>query len=134
MTARRALGACAALMVGALALTGCGGNASAEAKGGKDSGSSAKTSTAKIVISAKDGATNTCVDADEREGQRRQADRGEDDGVGVRDGGGGGDRGRDRLEADGAVGARDEVPDLGDREEDANGRTAAANSIFTTVS
>ena len=43
-------------------------------------------------------------------------------------------RGRRQLEAEGAAGARDEVPDLGDRQ----GRRAdvrpTANSIFTTVS
>ncbi|MGW3634689.1 hypothetical protein ACWD7F_31820, partial [Streptomyces sp. NPDC005122] len=63
--ARRALGACAALMVGALALTACGGNASAdtEGKGGKNGSGSAKTSTAKIAISAKDGSTSASINA-----------------------------------------------------------------------
>ena len=61
IAARRALGACAALMVGALTLTACGGDANASNKGGgKDS---PKTSTAKIAISAKDGATDASVNA-----------------------------------------------------------------------
>ena len=61
--ARRALGACAALMVGALTLTACGGNANADDNGdskGSDKGS-VKTSTAKIVISAKDGSTDASI-------------------------------------------------------------------------
>ncbi|WUJ88136.1 Ig-like domain-containing protein [Streptomyces mirabilis] len=134
MTARRALGACAALMVGALALTGCGGNASADAKGGKDSGSSAKTSTAKIVISAKDGATDASIN---------------ETGVKVSDGkltevkmtvSGVGTAVAGAITADGtgwkptAQLERGTKYQISATAKDANGRTAAANSIFTTVS
>ncbi|MFI6358967.1 hypothetical protein ACIBJF_41685 [Streptomyces sp. NPDC050743] len=54
IAARRVLGACAALVVGSLALTACGGDANAtdNGKGGKNS---PKASTAQILISAKDG-------------------------------------------------------------------------------
>nr|WP_197972604.1 Ig-like domain-containing protein [Streptomyces gossypiisoli] len=60
---RRTLGACAALMVGALTLTACGGNAKAsdDGKGGGGSGGEAKTSAARIVISAKDGSTGASI-------------------------------------------------------------------------
>jgi hypothetical protein len=61
--ARRALGACAALMIGALTLTGCGGDAQADnqdedGKGGMDS---ARVSAAKIAISAKDGSAGASI-------------------------------------------------------------------------
>lgn len=61
-TARRALGACAVLMVGTLTLTACGGNANAknDDKSGKES---AKTSAAKIVISAKNGSTGASINS-----------------------------------------------------------------------
>ncbi|MET9965995.1 Ig-like domain-containing protein [Streptomyces sp. NPDC006356] len=59
IAARRALGACAALMIGALTLTACGGNANADNddKAGKDSKSSAAT----IEISAKDGSNGASI-------------------------------------------------------------------------
>lgn len=60
IAARRTLTACAALMVGALTLTACGGSANAkdDEKGGKGA---AKTSVAKIAISAKDGSTGASI-------------------------------------------------------------------------
>ncbi|MER5660999.1 L,D-transpeptidase [Streptomyces mirabilis] len=137
MTARRALGACAALMVGALTLTGCGGNASADAKGGKDGkdgGTSAKTSTAKIVISAKDGSTDASINAT---------------GVKVSDGrltdvkmtvSGSGTAVPGAITADGtgwkptAQLERGTKYQISATAKDASGRTAAANAIFTTVS
>lgn len=134
MTARRALGACAALMVGALTLTGCGGNASADAKGGKDGGTSTKTSTAKIVISAKDGSTDASINAT---------------GVKVSDGkltdvkmtvSGSGTAVPGAITADGtgwkpaAQLERGTKYQISATAKDASGRTAAANSIFTTVS
>ncbi|MFE9096544.1 Ig-like domain-containing protein [Streptomyces sp. NPDC007264] len=61
MRARRVVGACAALMVGALTLTACGG--SAKADNSKDGKESAKTSVAKITISAKDGSTGASINA-----------------------------------------------------------------------
>lgn len=137
MTARRALGACAALMVGALTLTGCGGNASADAKDGKDGkdgGTSAKTSTAKIVISAKDGSTDASINAT---------------GVKVSDGrltdvkmtvSGSGTAVPGAITADGtgwkptAQLERGTKYQISATAKDASGRTAAANAIFTTVS
>ena len=136
MTARRALGACAALMVGALTLTGCGGNANADTdtNSGKDGGNSAKTSTAKIAISAKDGSTDASINAT---------------GVKVSDGkltdvkmtvSGSGTSVPGAITADGtgwkptAQLERGTKYQISATAKDANGRTAAANSIFTTVS
>ncbi|WP_435208107.1 L,D-transpeptidase [Streptomyces sp. bgisy034] len=61
IAARRALGACAALMIGALTLTACGGSAKADNddKAGKDSKSSAAT----IEISAKDGSNGASINS-----------------------------------------------------------------------
>lgn len=61
IAARRALGACAALMIGALTLTACGGSANADNddKAGKDSKSSAAT----IEISAKDGSNGASINS-----------------------------------------------------------------------
>jgi lipoprotein-anchoring transpeptidase ErfK/SrfK len=133
IAARRALGACAALMVGALTLTACGGNANAESGDGKGK-DSAKTSTAKIVISAKDGATDASINTT---------------GVKVSDGrltevkmtlAGSGQAVPGTLSANGAVWKPKEQLERGTKyrisatAKDADGRTAAANSIFTTVS
>ncbi|MEU4652669.1 Ig-like domain-containing protein [Streptomyces sp. NPDC023723] len=60
-TRRRALGVSAVLMVGALALTACGGNASA------DIGADAKAAAAEIAISAKDGSTGASINNTEVE-------------------------------------------------------------------
>ncbi|MER6559965.1 Ig-like domain-containing protein [Streptomyces sp. NPDC001027] len=138
--ARRAVGACAALIVGALTLTACGGSARAEdenAKGGKNgtSGTSAvRTSTAKIAISAKDGSTGASINTT---------------GVKVSEGrltevrmtvAGSGQAVEGVLSADGADWKPKEQLERGTKYQisatakDANGRTAAANSIFTTVS
>ncbi|MGW7422309.1 L,D-transpeptidase [Streptomyces sp. NPDC054813] len=134
IAARRALGACAALMVGALTLTACGGNASAksdDSKGGQDS--AAKTSTAKIVISAKDGSTGASINST---------------GVQVSDGkltvvkmtvAGSGQAVDGTLSADGSAWKPKEQLERGTKYEisatakDSKGLTAAANSIFTTV-
>jgi len=134
------VGACAALIVGALTLTACGGSASAEdenAKGGKNgtSGTSAvRTSAAKIVISAKDGSTGASINTT---------------GVKVGDGrltevrmtvAGSGQAVEGVLSADGADWKPKEQLERGTKYQisatakDADGRTAAANSIFTTVS
>ncbi|MFD3308907.1 Ig-like domain-containing protein [Streptomyces sp. NPDC058694] len=61
-TARRALVACAALMVGALTLTACGGDAKADNRS-EDKNGDTKTSAAKIVISAKDGSTAASINS-----------------------------------------------------------------------
>ncbi|MFD9002011.1 Ig-like domain-containing protein [Streptomyces sp. NPDC059582] len=133
MAARRVLGACAALMVGALTLTACGGSANARSddKGGK---TSVKTSTAKIAISAKDGSTDASINST---------------GVQVSDGtltdvkmtvAGTGQAVPGSLSAGGRNWKPKEQLERGTKYEisatakDADGRTAAANSIFTTVS
>ncbi|MEU0003296.1 Ig-like domain-containing protein [Streptomyces sp. NPDC006314] len=130
IAARRALVACAALMVGALTLTACGGSANADGKGGKDS---PKTSTAKIVISAKDGSTGASINAT---------------GVKVSDGkltdvkmtvAGSGQAVPGAISADGSSWKPKQQLERGTKYEidatakDAAGRTAAANSIFTTL-
>ncbi|MEV6808353.1 Ig-like domain-containing protein [Streptomyces sp. NPDC017248] len=133
ITARRALGACAALMVGALTLTACGGSATAnndDGKGGKDS---PKTSAAKIAISAKDGATGASINAT---------------GVKVSDGrltevkmtvAGSGQTVPGAISADGHSWKPKQQLERGTKYEinatakDGEGRTAAANSIFSTV-
>ncbi|MEU2355402.1 L,D-transpeptidase [Streptomyces misionensis] len=131
ITARRALGACAALMVGALTLTACGGNANASNSGGKDS---PKTSTAKIAISAKDGATDASINAT---------------GVKVSDGkltdvkmtvAGSGQTVPGAISTDGHSWKPKQQLERGTKYQiaaaakDADGRPAAANAIFTTVS
>ncbi|WP_189713219.1 L,D-transpeptidase [Streptomyces phaeofaciens] len=131
--ARRVLGACAALMVGALTLTACGGSANADNDDSKGGGESAKTSSAKIVISAKDGSTGASINAT---------------GVKVSDGrltevtmtvAGGGQSVPGTLSADGSSWKPKEQLERGTKYEisatakDTNGKTAAANSIFTTV-
>ncbi|MGW2618805.1 L,D-transpeptidase [Streptomyces sp. NPDC001500] len=136
-TVRRAVGACAALVVGALTLTACGGSANAEggdAKAGKGAGNGVKTSTAKIVISAKDGSTGASINQT---------------GVKVSDGrlaevkmtvAGSGQAVEGALSADGSSWKPKEQLERGTKYQisatakDANGKTAAANAIFTTVS
>ncbi|MGW2292571.1 L,D-transpeptidase [Streptomyces phaeochromogenes] len=61
-TARRALVACAALMVGALTLTACGGDAKADNKS-EDKNGDTRSSAAKILISAKDGSTAASINS-----------------------------------------------------------------------
>ncbi|MET9893626.1 Ig-like domain-containing protein [Streptomyces sp. NPDC006465] len=130
----RALGACAALMVGALTLTACGGDASADSAGGKDGKNASRTSTAKIAISAKDGSTSASINAT---------------GVKVSDGrltgvkmtvAGSGTAVPGAISANGHSWKPKEQLERGTKyrisalAKDADGRTAAANSIFTTVS
>ncbi len=133
IAARRVLGACAVLVVGALTLTACGGSATAKNdsdKGGKDA---AKTSTAKIVISAQDGATGASINTT---------------GVKVSDGtltgvkmtvAGTNQVVEGSVSGDGHSWKPKEQLERGTKYQisatakDANGRTAAANSIFTTV-
>ncbi|EFL32765.1 lipoprotein [Streptomyces viridochromogenes DSM 40736] len=131
IAARRTLGACAALMVGALTLTACGG--SANAKDDANDGDSAKTSVAKIAISAKDGSTGASINTT---------------GVKVSDGkltevkmtvAGGGQAVPGSVSADGKTWKPKEQLERGTKYQisatakDTEGRTAAANSIFTTV-
>ncbi|WP_189814340.1 L,D-transpeptidase [Streptomyces olivaceoviridis] len=133
IAARRALGACAALMVGALTLTACGGSAKADNDDGKGGKGSPKTSTAKIAISAKDGSTGASINAT---------------GVKVSDGkltdvkmtvAGSGQTVAGAISGDGHSWKPKERLERGTKYQisatakDAEGRTAAANSIFTTV-
>ncbi|MFF5440735.1 Ig-like domain-containing protein [Streptomyces achromogenes] len=132
IAARRALVACAALMVGALTLTACGGDAGAKNDG--KGGDSPKTSTAKIAISAKDGSTGASINAT---------------GVKVSDGkltevkmtvAGSGQAVPGAISADGHIWKPERQLERGTKYEinatakDPDGRTAAANAIFTTVS
>ncbi|MGW4673397.1 L,D-transpeptidase [Streptomyces sp. NPDC004324] len=134
--ARRALGACAALMVGALALTACGGNANAEtdSKGGKNGSGSARTSTAKIAISAEDGSTSASINAT---GVKVSGGKLTDVKMTVS---GSGAAVPGAIAADGGSWQPKAQLERGTKyrisatAKDANGRTAAANSIFTTVS
>ncbi|BCM67481.1 MULTISPECIES: L,D-transpeptidase [Streptomyces] len=134
IAARRALGACAALIVGALTLTACGGSANADNADGKGGKDSPKTSTAKIAISAKDGSTGASINAT---------------GVKVSDGkltdvkmtvAGSGETVPGAISADGSTWKPKEQLERGTKYQisatakDGEGRPAAANSIFTTVS
>ncbi|MEW2050625.1 Ig-like domain-containing protein [Streptomyces sp. NPDC005476] len=132
---RRAVGACAVLVVGALTLTACGGSATAkddndDPKGG---GSSVKTSTAKIVISAKDGTTGASINAT---GVKVSAGRLTEVRMTVA---GSGQAVEGSLSADGSTWKPKEQLERGTKYQisatakDSNGKTAAANSIFTTV-
>ncbi|GGR62140.1 lipoprotein [Streptomyces eurythermus] len=124
--------ACAALMVGALTLTACGGDASAKNDG--KGGDSPKTSAAKIAISAKDGSTGASINAT---------------GVKVSDGkltevkmtvAGSGQAVPGAISADGHTWKPERRLERGTKYEinatakDSEGRPAAANAIFTTVS
>ncbi|WDV52352.1 Ig-like domain-containing protein [Streptomyces coeruleorubidus] len=132
IAARRKLGACAALMVGALTLTACGGSANAK-DDAKDGADSAKTSVAKIAISAKDGSTDASINST---------------GVKVSDGkltdvkmtvAGSGQAVPGSISSDGKAWKPKEQLERGTKYQisatakDTKGRTAAANSIFTTV-
>ncbi|GAA3059580.1 L,D-transpeptidase [Streptomyces glomeratus] len=133
MRARRVLGACAALVVGALTLTACGGSANADNKSGKDSKES-KTSTATIAISAKDGSTDASINATGvkvsggKLTEVKMAVAGTNAAV------------AGEISADGTSWKPKEQLERGTKYEisatakDANNRVAAANSIFTTVS
>ncbi|MGW1890188.1 L,D-transpeptidase [Streptomyces sp. NPDC002004] len=124
--------ACAALAVGALTLTACGGGAKADDK--NDKGGGTDTSAAQITISAKDGSTGASINA-----------------TGVKVSGGKltqvkmteSATGKDvagAISADGSVWKPKEQLDRGTKyrlsatAKDGKGRTSAANSIFTTVS
>ncbi|MBC2903882.1 Ig-like domain-containing protein [Streptomyces cupreus] len=132
--ARRALGTCAVLMVGALGLTAC--SSSANAKDGDDKGGdSARTSAAKIVISAKDGSSGASINST---------------GVKVSDGeltdvrmtvAGTGQAVPGAISANGSSWKPKEQLERGTKYEisakakakDADGKTIAARSSFTTV-
>jgi hypothetical protein len=119
-------------MVGALTLTACGGSATAkdDAKGGDGS---AKTSVAKIAISAKDGSTGASINAtgvkvsDGKLTDVKMTVAGSDQAV------------PGSISSDGKAWKPKEQLERGTKyrisatAKDTKGRTAAANSIFTTV-
>ncbi|QHA09702.1 L,D-transpeptidase family protein [Streptomyces broussonetiae] len=118
-------------MVGALTLTACGGSANASNdKGSKDS---PKTSTAKLVISAKDGSTGASINAT---GVKVSGGKLTDVKMTVA---GSGQTVAGTISADGSSWKPKQQLERGTKYEidatakDASGRTAAANSIFTTV-
>ncbi|MEU5623704.1 L,D-transpeptidase [Streptomyces tendae] len=132
---RRVLGACAALVVGALTLTACGGSASADdKKDGKGGAGSADTSVAKLVISAEDGSTGASINStgvkvsDGRLTEVRMTVAETGAAVpGSVSGDGGSWKPKEQLE-------RGTKYRITARAKDDNGRTAAADSVFTTVS
>ncbi|MFF9626155.1 Ig-like domain-containing protein [Streptomyces griseosporeus] len=133
---RRALGTCAALMVGALALTACSGSATAEdggGKGGRGGQGSARTSTAEIVISARDGSTGASINST---GVRVSDGRLTDVKMTVAETG---QAVPGTLSADGRSWKPKEQLERGTKyrvsatAKDAEGHTSAANSAFTTV-
>ncbi|MFE6198023.1 Ig-like domain-containing protein [Streptomyces sp. NPDC057838] len=132
IAARRVLGACAALVVGALTLTACGGSANAkdDEKGG---GGAPKTSVAKIAISAEDGSTGASINTT---GVKVSDGRLTDVKMTVADSG---QAVPGSLSSDGRVWKPKEQLERGTKyrisatAKDTDGRTAAANSIFTTV-
>ncbi|CAL9489019.1 Putative L,D-transpeptidase LppS [Streptomyces sp. enrichment culture] len=134
IAARRALVACAALVVGTFTLTACSGSANA---GGEDDGKSgkgsAKTSVAEIAISAKDGSTGASINT-----------------TGVKVSGGRltevrmtvaetGEAVPGSISADGRAWKPKEQLERGTKyrisaaAENGDGRTSAADSTFTTV-
>ncbi|MGW2418029.1 L,D-transpeptidase [Streptomyces sp. NPDC001709] len=132
IAARRVLGACAALVVGSLALTACGGSANAtdDGKGGKDS---PKASTAKVVISARDGSTGASINATgvTASGGKLTEVKMTVAGTGQTVAG--------AIAADGSSWKPKQQLERGTKYEidatakDADGRTTATKSIFTTV-
>ncbi|MDC2950033.1 MULTISPECIES: L,D-transpeptidase [Streptomyces] len=131
---RRVMGACAVLVAGALTLTGCGGDAQADNKGGGDKKTSVKDSAARITISAKDGSTGASINS-----------------TGVKVSGGkltevkmtateAGTEVPGEIAADGRSWRPKGQLERGTKYQisatakNAAGRTSAANSIFTTVS
>ncbi|WP_107065522.1 L,D-transpeptidase [Streptomyces sp. NRRL S-481] len=132
IAARRTLGACAALMVGALTLTACGGSANAE-DDGKGGDGSAKTSVAKIAISAKDGSAGASINAT---GVEVSGGKLTEVKMTVADGG---QAVPGSVSADGKSWKPKEQLERGTKyrisatAKDTEGRTAAANSVFTTV-
>ncbi|MGW0410646.1 L,D-transpeptidase [Streptomyces collinus] len=133
LAARRALLACAALMVGSLTLTACGGDANATDDNGKGGGKSSQTSAATITISAKDGATNASINAT---GVKVSGGKLTDVKMTVA---GSGQAVPGAISADGGSWKPKAQLERGTKYEidatakDATGHTAAANAIFTTV-
>ncbi|MDQ1046238.1 Ig-like domain-containing protein [Streptomyces sp. V4I2] len=133
-TARRVLGACAALMVGALTLTACGGSTDAGKDDNKGGGDSATASAAKISISAKNGSTGASINTT---GVKVSDGKLTDVKMTVADAG---TAVPGAISADGVSWKPKEQLERGTKYEitarakDANGRAKAAESTFTTVS
>lgn len=134
MAARRVLGACAALMVGALTLTACGGSANAESEHDKGGRTAVRTSTAKIVISAEDGSTGASINSTGVQVSAgtltdvKMTVAGTGQAVeGSLSGGGRTWKPKEQLE-------RGTKYEISATAKDASGRTVAAGSVFTTVS
>ncbi|MFJ9629035.1 Ig-like domain-containing protein [Streptomyces sp. NPDC091280] len=136
IAARRVLGAIAALVVGTLTLSACGGNASADSdtNGKGVGGSSVKASTAKIVISAKDGSMNASINST---GVQVSNGRLTEVKMTVAESG---QAVEGAVSADGASWKPKAQLERGTKyrisatAKDASGKTSAANSVFTTVS
>ncbi|MGV9938748.1 L,D-transpeptidase [Streptomyces sp. NPDC003401] len=133
-TARRTLVACAALVVGALTLTACGGSANAEDENGKGGKNSSGTHTAKITISAEDGSTGASINStgvkvsDGRLTAVKMTVAGTQQVVtGSLSSDGGSWKPKEQLE-------RGTKYEIAATAKDAKGRTVAADSVFTTVS
>ncbi|MEV0175758.1 Ig-like domain-containing protein [Streptomyces sp. NPDC050803] len=132
-TARRTLGACAVLMVGALTLSACSGSASADNDDDKGGTGSAKTSAAKILISAKDGSTGASINttgvkvSDGRLTDVRMTVAGTGEAVpGAISASGSSWKPKEQLE-------RGTKYEISATAKDGNGKTTAADSTFTTV-
>ncbi|MEU9186601.1 Ig-like domain-containing protein [Streptomyces sp. NPDC048484] len=128
-TARRTLVACAALMVGALTLTACGSDAKADNKAG-----GSLSSGAGIVISAKDGSTGASINStgvkvgDGKLTEVKMTESATGTSVpGSIAANGKSWKPKERLER----GAKYRISATA---KDEDGKTAAANSTFTTVS
>ncbi|KOG33553.1 L,D-transpeptidase [Streptomyces resistomycificus] len=131
--ARRVIGACAALMVGALTLGACGSGADTK-NGDESGGDSTDNSAAKIAISAEDGSTGASINttgvkvSDGKLTDVKMTVVGAGTAVpGAMSADGGSWKPREQLE-------RGTKYEITARAKDANGRTAAADSAFTTVS
>ncbi|WP_409471513.1 L,D-transpeptidase [Streptomyces sp. HC307] len=133
MAQRRALVAGAALMVGALTLTACGGSAKASNNGKSGGKDDAKTSAARIAISAKDGSTGASINTT---GVKVSDGRLTDVKMTVAETG---QAVPGALSSDGRSWKPKEQLERGTKYEiaatakDADGTAAAANSVFTTV-
>ncbi|MFF3709432.1 L,D-transpeptidase [Streptomyces phaeochromogenes] len=132
-TARRALVACAALMVGALTLTACGGDAKADNKS-EDKNGDTRSSAAKILISAKDGSTAASINS-----TGVKVSDGRLTEVSMKESATGADV-PGTLAANGKSWKPKEQLERGTKYQisatakDGDGKPSAANSIFTTVS
>ncbi|AWW39103.1 L,D-transpeptidase [Streptomyces cadmiisoli] len=131
----RALAAGAALLVGALTLTACVGTAEAgdDAKGGDGGRSDTKTSVARIAISAKDGSTGASINTT---GVKVSGGRLTDVRMTVAESG---QAVPGTVSSDGRTWKPKEQLERGTKyeiaatAEDGDGRTATADSVFTTV-